>query len=81
MSHRLNMEHILHLRRIENQRPGGPSISQEELDAQKARFLAAGGQIQEIPTGMSGEVFRAKRTQKSGEPRVWSQFSIKPAKS
>lgn len=68
MSRRLNIEDLLYRRNIANHRPTGPSMSQAELEKQKERFFAAGGKIQQIPTGVSGEVYRTvwAKTLKAG---------------
>lgn len=60
MTHRMAVEDLLYRRNIANTRAKGPSISQEELDAQKAAFFAAGGKVSQIPIGTSGEVIEYK---------------------
>lgn len=58
MSHRMAVEDLLYRRNIANTRVKGPSLSQEELDEQVNRFLAAGGRIQAIPVGQSAHVIQ-----------------------
>lgn len=72
MTHRMAVEDYLYRKNYHVPKSQGPSLSQAELDDQKAVFFAAGGVIAQIPRGKSGVEIppEPERPRDHREPKV-----------